>query len=158
MKDGTAIHGLIYSAPVWMLMWAGIISGCVQVNKLIDKATEPPVIEQPADTLPTNPQTGPDLPGSRSEQWSLSRKDYDQTWRIRWPSTFAYLGAGSYCTANGNRADFRSYDTDHGARRPSYTLPLSTPLSNPVRCILYAQDGQAVAWFDGSVNASGRLP
>jgi len=140
-----------------------VMCGCKSAEPIPDP--EPPVIEKPdpprAD-LPTNPQTGPDLPGSISEQWSLKRKDYDGTYRITWPSTFASdygIGEGSYCTVGDHRAAFRGIDADHGARRPKYTLPQSKTFALPVTCILYNSQGEAVGWFEADrVGTNGRLP
>ena len=133
-----------------------LASGCVTIDigGIID-AVKPPVVEPAKPSLPTNPSTPPDLEGSISEQWSFAKKDYDQTWRVRWPSS---LPVGEYCTVNGVRADFRSFDTDHGARRPSYTMPQSVAVTYPATCILYDKD-EPVAWFvANSQNESGRLP
>jgi hypothetical protein len=121
-----------------------------------------PTPEQPETELPTNPVTGPDLPGSISEQWSMKLKDYDNTYRITWPSTFAReygVGAGSYCTVGPHRAAFRGIDADHGAMRPKYTLPLSASFDLPVTCILYNASGEAVGWFVADqVGINGTLP
>jgi len=86
--------------------------------------------------LPKNPS----IPGygtSASQRWHFLYKDYDHTWRIRWPTYFAdKLGnpKESWCTVNGERA--------------SYTLPgPRRRLSGPVICILYSSDGKALGWF-----------
>lgn len=133
--------------------------GCASIR---DWITPDPKPVPPANTLPINPDVGPDLPNSISEHWSLARKEHDQTWRIRWPSYFARtlnLGSGSYCLANGNRAEFRSFDGDNGSKRPSYTMPLSIALVEPATCILYDASGKAAGWFKAErINASGRLP
>ena len=99
--------------------------------------------------LPKNPS----IPGygtSASQRWHFLYKDYDHTWRIRWPTYFAdKLGnpKESWCTVNGERAPFRSFDTDNG-ERASYTLPgPRRRLSGPVICILYSSDGKALGWF-----------
>ena len=120
----------------------------------------PPVVVD--NDLPVNPDTGADLPNSISEQWSFGTKEYDQTWRIRFPSHFANkmgIGPGSYCMANDNRAEFRSFDADNGSKRPSYTMSLSIKLNAPVTCILYDKDGKAVGWFKcEGLSGRGRLP
>jgi len=116
----------------------------------------------PAPTLPTNPAIAPDPAEGRGERWDLARKDYDQTWRVRWPSTLARehgVGPGSWCEVNGARAQFRSFDTDSGAKRPSYTMPLATPITFPATAILYKPDGTALAYFIApGPNTNGRLP
>lgn len=138
-------------------MWKKLIEW---LKKLFEKKPEPQ--PDPEPELPTNPDVGPDLPNSISEHWSFGSKEHDQSWRIRWPSYFAKtlgLGGGSYCMVNKNRAGFRSYDTDNGSKRPSYTMSLSISLQFPVTCILYDKDGKAVGWFKTDGNGSkGRLP
>jgi len=114
--------------------------------------------------LPDNPAVGESRPGSSSELWYFSYKDSDSTFRIRWPSYFANVlgvGAGSYTTVNGQFAEFRGFDTDEGANRPSYSVPgPSIRFVGEVLCILYAADGQALAWFRTPVASpiQGRLP
>lgn len=131
------------------------------------KKTKPETTNPQADTevqeqLPVNPTIAPDPPVGRGERWDFVRKDYDGTWRIRWPSTLARehgIGPGSWCTVNGARAEFRSFDTDHGARRPSYRMPMTVLVHFPARCILYTKEGKAIAWFEApAANTSGRLP
>lgn len=118
------------------------------------------------DGLPENPKLEV-REGSSRELWMFAYKDYDNTFRIRWPSHFANslgVGPGSYNLINGERAEFRSFDTDHGSNRASYSLP------GPFRrigegvemtCVLYSAEGVALAWFktystNGSVQ--GPLP
>lgn len=128
--------------------------------------TAPPLPENPPDPpmpLPENPPIPPDPPTGRGEMWDFARKNYDQTWRIRFPSALARehgIGPGSYCIVNGrDRASFRSYDRDHGAMRPSYTMPLAVRIEFPATVVLYRADGRAVAWFRADrPNQSGRLP
>lgn len=102
--------------------------------------------------LPKNPE----IPGygtSARQRWHFIYKDYDHSWRIRWPTYFAdKLGdpAASWCTVNGERAPFRNFDTDHG-KRASYRLPgPRRRLSGPVICILYSSDGKALGWFQAT--------
>jgi len=134
------------------------------LQRLIDKlrGKVKPEPEPVKPTLPTNPKTPPDIEGSISEQWSFNGKDYDNSWRIRWPSYFYdvhRIGRDSWCTVNGIRAEFRSYDTDHGAFRPSYTMPQSVVVALPATCILYSRNGVALAYFvTDSHNKRGRLP
>jgi hypothetical protein len=50
-------------------------------------------------------------------------------------------------------------DTDHGAFRPSYTMPQSVVVALPATCILYSRNGVALAYFvTDSHNKRGRLP
>lgn len=113
-------------------------------------------------SLPTNPDIGPDKPNSISEHFTLSRKSYDNTYRIRWPSFFATgvgIGAGSYCMVGEHKARFRSYDTDNESKRPSYTLPLDIELKPPFMCVLHDERGKAIAWYDVTIiPEKGRLP
>ena len=141
-----------------------------RLRDIRDEIKDKPVTPRPPDkpqppaneTLPENPSTPADLPNSISEHWTIGPKAYDSTWRIRWPTTFAKspfnLGPGSFCTCNGNRAEFRSYDTDNQSKRPSYTMPLSVTLQAPVTCILYDKTGVAVGWFKSGTSGKGRLP
>ncbi len=157
---------LAFAVIVFLLPFLLLASGCAHIDKakeIVDIIKDKPEAVEPAKPeLPTNPQTPPDLEGSISEQWSFSRKDYDNTWRVRWPTYFYTahkVGQGSYCTVNGDRAEFRSYDKDHGAYRPSYTMPQSIPVALPATCILYDREGNALAWFiTDSHNKRGRLP
>lgn len=145
-----------------------ILDFIARIRELFDgpgKDPDAPTPTPPPDDgpLPENPATPPDLPGSISEHWTIGPKEYDSTWRIRWPTTFARspfnLGHGSYCTCNGARAQFRSYDTDNQSKRPSYTMPLSVPLQAPVTCILFDSAGNAVGWFKAEATRDkGHLP
>ena len=142
------------------------------IQKIIDwfkkaKPELPPITPEPEpdedtdNALPKNPATGPDVPNSISEHWSFGAKEHDQTWRVRWPSYFARQGIGSssYCTVNGFKAHFRSYDVDHGSKRPSYTMPLSIGLVAPITCILYDNSGVAIGWFKcNGLSGKDRLP
>ncbi len=120
-------------------------------------APAPTPAPPPSGDLPTNPQIPASTPGSNDQLWYFSFKTHDNTYRIRWPTYFytVYrLGSGSYTLCNGLRANFRSYDTDNGAMRPSYSLPgPASRLSGRVICVLYAADGTALAWF--ATNATG---
>jgi hypothetical protein len=110
-------------------------------------------------SLPNNP----DVSG-RCQQWYFGYKSYDNSYRIRWSNYFATdlgLGPGSYCTVNGEVATFRSYDTDNGCKRPSYTTRgPSSRFNGEVTCILYTPSGQAVGWFkaNGDATTQGMLP
>jgi hypothetical protein len=119
--------------------------------------------------LPKNPA----LDGSSSRQvWSFGYKEFDHTFRIRWPSYFATdlgVGPGSYTTVNGERAEFRNYDTDNGGRRASYTMPGPSsrlgPVGTEITCVLHSSDGTALGWFktgapggEGAGMISGPLP
>lgn len=133
--------------------------GSRQSFKLSGAVIEPP--ESPSNQLPQNPKTPNDLPGSISEQWSFSKKDYDKSYRIRFPTMFAKtVGTGSYSMVNGNKATFRSYDTDNGSKRPSYTISSSIKLTGPITCILYSKESKALAWFStpDTGTRSGKLP
>jgi hypothetical protein len=114
--------------------------------------------------LPTNPTIPANPSGSSAQLWYFGYKSYDNTFRIRWPTYFATalgVGKGSYTMVAGQKAGFRSYDTDNGAKRPSYTIdgPKSR-FSGTVTCILYSSHGQALAWFKANSQATtqGRLP
>lgn len=113
--------------------------------------------DKPKTQLPMNPV----LPDSGTrEQWSFLVKDYDNSFRVRWPTHFATeCGAKSYCTVDGVVFPFRSYDTDNGAKRPSYQHD-QYPLAASVTCVLFTDYGKAVGWFRASApfNVSGRLP
>ena len=106
--------------------------------------------------LPTNPVCPEN---GMAEMWTFLKKDYDQSWRVRFPTFFANsCGHASYCVVGGIRFNFRSYDTDGGARRPSYQYP-QVKLQFPVLCVLHDDSGAAVAWFKASgADSSGRLP
>lgn len=114
-------------------------------------------------TLPTNPSVPPNPEGTSAELWTFTFKTYDGTFRIRWPSYFANslgVGEGSYTLVNGENARFRSFDTDHGANRPSYTMPgPASRLSGTVTCVLFSRQGVALAWFQTPAGGGGgRLP
>ena len=121
--------------------------------------------DTPAYTdLPTNPSVPSNPSGTSRQLWYFGYKDYDRTFRVRWPTYFSTtmgIGSGSYTMIDGQRAKFRSYDTDHGAKRPSYTIsgPKSR-FSGDVICILYTSSGTPVAWFrtDAGATRQGRLP
>ncbi len=129
-------------------------------------APVPPSAPPPAlnVALPTNPQIPESTPGTYDQHYYFSYKAHDNTFRIRWPTFFytAYgVGKGSYTVVNGYQATFRSYDTDGGAMRPSYSLPgPSSRLSGRVTCILVAADGTPLGWFSCSATGIniGRLP
>ena len=94
----------------------------------------------------TNPAV-PDGPG-RVQEWYWARKDYDGSFRVRWPTYFADVaGNGSYTMINEHRAEFRGYWTDQPeARRPSYTMPIRD-LPSEVLCVLYSSEDKPLAWF-----------
>lgn len=118
----------------------------------------------PSADLPTNPQIPASTPGSNDQLWYFSYKTHDNTFRIRWPTYFYTVhrvGPGSYTLVNGLRANFRSYDTDYGAMRPSYSLPGPfSRLPSTVICVLYTSGGQALAWFSTKTSGinQGTLP
>jgi len=116
---------------------------------------------QTEGALPKNP-TLDDQAGDTKQMWSFGYKDYDHTFRLRWPTYFATdlgVGPGSYNTVNGERAEFRGFDYDDGAQRASYTLPGPSyrlcDTSTELTCVLYSADGQALAWFKTYVPAEG---
>ncbi len=118
------------------------------VRDLFDKTDAP--------KLPRNPL----IPeGGMAESWSLLMKDSEPKWRVRWPTLFSNVcGSKSFCTLNGHVLAFRSYDTDNGAKRPSYQRN-SEPVSGPFLCVLYNDAGAAIAWFKAKAfGQSGRLP
>ncbi len=106
--------------------------------------------------LPTNPKV--------SGSWYFGYKSYDGTYRIRWPTYFATsmgFGPGSYTLVNGQKATFRSYDTDNGQKRPSYTISgPSSRFNGQALCVLVSASDQPVAWFTCNADAttSGSLP
>jgi hypothetical protein len=119
----------------------------------------------PYTNLPNNPSVPANPSGTSRQLWYFGYKSYDNTYRIRWPTYFATqlnMGPGSYTTVNGERAPFRSYDTDNNSKRPSYTIPAArgTRFSGEVLCILYTQNNEPVAWFKTSASGvtQGRLP
>jgi hypothetical protein len=126
---------------------------------------DPPVEKEP--TLPTNPATPPDIPGSSSEKWYFGPKLHQSppTYRVRWPSMFAkQTGNGSYTVAWWDgvsvKAPWRAFDTDNGARRPSYNLGVDPRPVPPVTLVLHSPDGTALAWFrvESLDRQQGRLP
>jgi hypothetical protein len=113
----------------------------------------------PYTDLPNNPSVPANPSGTSRQLWYFGYKSYDNTYRIRWPTYFATelnIGPGSYTTVNGERARFRSFDTDNNSNRPSYTIPAQrgTRFRGEVLCILYNKNDQPIAWFRTS--ASGR--
>jgi len=169
--------GLIFVLLVCLAAWTGLLlvfTGCAALEKLPelarnlpapDSTEPPPAADPPAQpALPVNPAIAPDPAEGRGERWDFGRKAYDSTWRIRFPSTLGRpphnVGAGSWCTVNaGARAEFRSFDLDHGAKRPSYTMPLSTSVAFPATVILHDASGKPVAWFRAdAADTNGRLP
>lgn len=111
--------------------------------------------------LPENP-TLDVRDGDAKQMWSFGYKRYDSTFRVRWPTYFATdlgIGPGSYNMINNERAEFRSFDYDDGAQRPSYTMPGPSyrlgDTSTELTCVLYSSDGQALAWFKTHVPADG---
>lgn len=169
-----------------LIILAALLAGCATVNQaLLDKINaaigdymaeqaepppaepdtppdQPPEIDAPTpEGLPVNPPVPDNPTGTRMELWSFAKKTYDNTYRIRWPSYFANyvgVGKGSFCMVNGHRAEFRSYDTDAGAKRPSYTMPVRE-LGSPVLCILHDATGP-IAWFStpDTATRNGKLP
>ncbi len=139
-------------------------SGSDTANPVPPPAPATPATDPSLETLPSNPSVPPTPEGSSAELWYFGYKDYDNTFRIRWPTYFAVslgVGEGSYTLVNGERARFRSFDTDHGAKRPSYTMPgPSGRLNGTVTCVLYSHSGVALAWFRTTAGATtqGRLP
>lgn len=132
-----------------------------------DPVTTDPTTTTDITTTSSGLPTNPSIPnsGSSREQWYFGYKSYDGTFRIRWPTYFATtygVGPGSYNTVNGQRATFRSFDVDNGARRPSYTIPgPSSRFRGEVTCILYSSSGTALGWFRtnyGGSRTSGSLP
>lgn len=148
------------SAVLMSVMLAGsvlIMSGC-ESSSSSDSSSD----------LPTNPQ----LADSAAEKWTFVYKEWDHTFRIRWPTHFYReygIGPGSYniirsdALAEDQRAEFRSYDIDSG-RRTSYTAPGPSsrlgPAGTPITVILYLSDGTAVGWFSTTIEGvrGGSLP
>ena len=127
--------------------------GCVHTDtatQIIDIIIDKPVaIEAPTSTLPDNPSIPPAPPNTNNQSFEIMHKEYDSSWRIRWPSAFAeFAGPGSYTMLDGlHRAEFRSWDTDNGANRPSYTMPYSAwNGAGEVLAILYDKNEIARGW------------
>jgi len=156
-----------------VVLAAGTLVGCL----LMTVGCEPmdddggdsssPAASPSASSVGENPQIG----ASSGQSWSFGYKEYDQTFRIRWPSYFATdlgVGPGSYCLVNGEVARFRSYDTDEGSKRPSYTLPGPSDrfgaAGTELTIVLHSAGGEPLAWFktrvqgEGAGMISGRLP
>ena len=99
-------------------------------------STSPGTPETPPSTPgTTNPVTGINKPNSISEMFTAKIKSYDNTYRITWPSFFSNklgVGQGSWCSANGNMADYRGQDGDNFSNRPKYSMSLSIPLKDVV--------------------------
>jgi len=144
----------------WRRVWQAIVDWLNRDD--FSDETEPN--PNPDEGLPANPYCGPDLPGTISQHWSFLKKDGDKTWRIRWPTYFSgtidiWTQERTYTTVNGHMAEFRSFDTDNGARRPSYTMPQSIKVEFPATCILFDEDAKPIAWFKADRHGiSGRLP
>jgi hypothetical protein len=145
-----------------------IITGCSTPNaanllrEAADRISADQQQKQPAaESLPVNPPIPDNPAGTSAQLYYFNFKSYDNTFRIRWPSYFATdlgVGPGSYVMVNDQRAEFRSFDKDSGAQRPSYTMPgPESRLSAPYRCILHAADGRVIAWFETPVYKQGRL-
>ena len=111
----------------------------------------------PTPVLPVNPDTPENLPNSSSEMWYFGAKP-DGTFRIRWPTSLP-VTEDSFCTVNGVRAKFRSWDKDHGARRASYTVA-QFQIQGTVTNVLFNGAGVGVAWFstEDTATRQGRLP
>ncbi len=129
------------------------------------EGAESSALSTPAYTdLPNNPSIPANPSGTSRQLWYFGYKSYDNTFRIRWPTHFATsmgVGPGSYTMVDGQRASFRSFDTDYGAKRPSYTIRgPKNRFRGDVLCILYSEDGRALGWFvaNADVTSQGRLP
>lgn len=133
-----------------------LTAGCITSEEYEEPSTKPDLPGY--SDLPDNP------PGAAGQRWYFGYKSYDNSFRIRWPTYFAAalgVGPGSYTLVDGQLASFRSYDTDGGARRPSYTIPgPSSRFKGTVICILHTADGRAVGWFQANAGATsqGTLP
>jgi hypothetical protein len=141
-----------------------LLSSCTTVVDLIDKYKD----KIPTPTPTPTPDSGfknptiPPNPQGRVQLFSLTYKEYDDTWRPRWPTYFATdlnIGPGSFTLINGVRLEFRSFDVDEGAKRPSYTVSGKNVVTFPAKCKLYNSDGVKV----GEITVSGpvtesRLP
>lgn len=113
---------------------------------------------KPAQKQPTfvNPVIESD--GSMHEKFSCKPKQYDNTYRLAWPSYFANVlgvGAGSFCYADAHRAIYRGQDTDNGANRPKYTLALDIQLPSPCLFELFTADGAKVGEIITAVPCNG---
>lgn len=117
--------------------------------------------------LPKNPPTPPSMAGTRSEECDLLSKP-DGTIRVRWPTSLAFPPVSIteksvteiYESSGGTvTCTFRSWDTDNGAKRASYTAPFRN-LAFPVTCVLFrTKDNkkEAVAHFKAERFGSYRL-
>lgn len=140
-------------------------SGCATLDRIAEWRVH---LEEPTQpTLPENPATPPDIPGSNSEKWYFGPKLHQPvpTYRVRWPTTLAkQTGNGSYTVAwwqgASVKAVWRAFDTDNGARRPSYNLAADPRPVAPVTFVLHSPDGTALAWFrvESLARQQGRLP
>lgn len=114
--------------------------------------------------LPRNPSVPASRDNSSAQDWYFHYKSSDNTFRIRWPTYFYTeydIGPGSYTLVDGEVAEFRSYDTDRGGHRPSYTIPgPRTRFEGEVLCVLVAPSGERLAWFVAPAEgrSAGRLP
>jgi len=130
----------------------------------VPPSPEPTPAPEPPPSLPTNPALPPNTAGTNDQRWYFGWKDHDGTFRMRWPTYFwtkHAVGAGSYVLVNELRAEFRSYDTDGGAKRPSYSLPgPRSRVTGEVLCVLVSKDGERLAWFRTRSDATtqGDLP
>ena len=131
-----------------LILLVVLLAGCAHIEKarqIVDVITDEPA----APALPVNPPIPPAPEGSHAQSFEIMRKEYDASWRVRWPSAFApMVGEGSYTMLDGiYRADFRSWDTDNGSRRPSYTMPYGAwDGRGEVLAILYDKFGVPRGW------------
>lgn len=138
-----------------------LFTSCSTIYKIVD-VVEDYLKEDKAEFV------NPDIPpssGGREQEWYWAWKEYDGTFRIRWPSYFHnehQVGDGSYTTINGERADFRGIWRDDGvSQRPSYTIPgPRSRFEGIVLVQLYAANDKLLAWFriDAGSTQRGYLP
>jgi len=147
-----------------LMLLVVLLAGCAHIEKarqIVDVITDKPAADEPAGSeLPVNPPIPANPEGSYAQSFEIMHKEYDNSWRVRWPSAFApFAGPGSYTMLDGTyRAEFRSWDTDHGANRPSYTMPYGAwDGRGEVMAILYDAGGVARGWVRWTAGKRGEI-
>ncbi len=164
-KKKEAPKALVVLLAAGLALAAG--GGCATLRERAEDYLRPKPV---GPVLPVNPAVPENPEGTSAElfYWGPKAHQKPANWRIRWPSHFARalgVGPGSWsvvwpAAGEARRAEFRSFDTDHGARRPSYTMPLEPVPEAPVRVVLHGSDGRALGWFgvEDLKRRQGRLP
>lgn len=159
----------------WIMEFVLIAMVCLFVGCTVDEtdsssstgggsSSDAPANPPSYTDLPSNPSVPANPSGTSRQLWYFGYKSYDNTFRIRWPTYFATdlgVGPGSFNLVDGQRAEFRSFDTDNNSKRPSYTIPgPKSRFSGSVICILFSAGGTPLAWFEANAGATtqGSLP